>query len=145
MAHQSKNQQPSLKRKIQLVLNSIDCLGVRSQYIIFSEEANVGTAIYLFLSLSMPYFCLYILDTIHFNAAADVMLWRNKKISGSVLGSATVLWLLFEWLNYHFLTLICFALVLVMLAQFLWTNASERFSRYVCNLHYSHFLSCISW
>nr|GMD82083.1 reticulon-like protein B8 [Ipomoea batatas] len=56
------------------------------------------------------------------------MLWRNKTISGSVLGSATVIWLLFEWLNYHLLTLICFAIVMLMLGQFLWVNAIEKFS-----------------
>ncbi|MED6218284.1 Reticulon-like protein B8 [Stylosanthes scabra] len=56
--------------------------------------------------------------------SADVLLWRNKKISASVLTGATVVWILFEWLNYHLLTLLCFALVLVMLLQFLWSNAS---------------------
>ncbi|XP_019182276.1 PREDICTED: reticulon-like protein B8 isoform X2 [Ipomoea nil] len=60
--------------------------------------------------------------------AADVMLWRNKTISGSVLGSATIIWLLFEWLNYHLLTLVCFAIVMLMLGQFLWVNAAEKFS-----------------
>ncbi|KAJ1383406.1 Reticulon [Sesbania bispinosa] len=43
---------------------------------------------------------------------ADVLLWRNKKISSTVLTGATTVWVLFEWLNYHFLTLLCFALVL---------------------------------
>ncbi|CAI0461149.1 unnamed protein product [Linum tenue] len=56
--------------------------------------------------------------------SADVLLWRNKKISASVLGSATAMWVLFEWLNYHFLTLLCLALVLGMLVQFLWRNVS---------------------
>ncbi|KAE8680731.1 Reticulon-like protein B8 [Hibiscus syriacus] len=55
--------------------------------------------------------------------SADVLLWRNKKISASVLAGATAIWVLFEWLNYHFLTLLCFALVLGMLAQFVWSNA----------------------
>lgn len=61
--------------------------------------------------------------------AADVLLWRNKKISASVLTGATIIWVLFEWLNYHFLTLVCFALVLGMLAQFIWTNASGFLNR----------------
>ncbi|XP_030929727.1 reticulon-like protein B8 isoform X2 [Quercus lobata] len=61
--------------------------------------------------------------------SADVLLWRNKKISASVLTGATAIWVLFEWLNYHFLTLIFFALVLGMLAQFIWTNASGLFNR----------------
>ncbi|XP_021604799.1 reticulon-like protein B8 isoform X2 [Manihot esculenta] len=61
--------------------------------------------------------------------SADVLLWRNKKISASVLSGATAIWVLFEWLNYHLLTLICLAVVLGMLAQFVWTNASGLFSR----------------
>ncbi|XP_022136522.1 reticulon-like protein B8 [Momordica charantia] len=61
--------------------------------------------------------------------SADVLLWRNKKISASVLSGATIIWVLFEWLNYHFLTLVCFALVLGMLAQFIWTNASGFVNR----------------
>ncbi|CAN1759281.1 Reticulon-like protein B8 [Linum perenne] len=56
--------------------------------------------------------------------SADVLLWRNKKISASVLASATAVWVLFEWLNYHFLTLVCLFLVLGMLAQFMWRNVS---------------------
>ncbi|EEF40861.1 reticulon-like protein B8 [Ricinus communis] len=61
--------------------------------------------------------------------SADVLLWRNKKISASVLTGATAIWILFEWLNYHFLTLVCLALVLGMLAQFVWTNASGLVNR----------------
>lgn len=62
--------------------------------------------------------------------AADVLLWRNKKISSSVLTCATVIWVLFEWLNYHFLTLIAFALFLGMLIQFAWSSASVVLNRY---------------
>lgn len=61
--------------------------------------------------------------------SADVLLWRNKRISGSVLAGATVIWLLFEWLNYHFLTLLCLALVLSMTALFLWSNAAIFINR----------------
>ncbi|KDO44767.1 hypothetical protein CISIN_1g025770mg [Citrus sinensis] len=61
--------------------------------------------------------------------SADVLLWRNKKISASVLMGATAIWVLFEWLNYHFLTIVCFALVLGMLAQFFWVNISGLFNR----------------
>lgn len=50
-------------------------------------------------------------------------------MSASVLGGATVVWVLFEWLNYNFLSLTCFALVIVLLAQFLWTNASSMLNK----------------
>ncbi|CAM8940423.1 unnamed protein product [Rhodiola kirilowii] len=56
--------------------------------------------------------------------SADVLLWRNKKVSASVLSSATAVWILFEWLNYNFLTLVNFSLIIGMLGQFMWSNAS---------------------
>ncbi|XP_056693631.1 reticulon-like protein B8 [Spinacia oleracea] len=61
--------------------------------------------------------------------SADVLLWRNKKISASFLVGATVVWVMFEWLNYNFLPLVCFAVALGMLAQFLWSNASGFMNR----------------
>lgn len=54
--------------------------------------------------------------------SADVLLWRNKKISSSVLALATAVWVFFEWLGYHFLTIVCFALVLGMVVQFAWSS-----------------------
>lgn len=63
------------------------------------------------------------------HVAADVLLWRNKKISASVLTSATIIWVVFEWLNYNLLTIVGFILVLGMLAQFVWSNASGMLNR----------------
>ncbi|KAL2330220.1 hypothetical protein Fmac_017801 [Flemingia macrophylla] len=54
---------------------------------------------------------------------ADVLLWRNKKISGGVLGGATAVWILFEMLEYHLLTLVCHILILLLAVLFLWSNA----------------------
>lgn len=59
---------------------------------------------------------------------ADVLLWRNKKISSSVLALATAIWVFFEWLDYHFLTIVSFALVLGMVVQFVWSNFSNMLS-----------------
>ncbi|KAK9663872.1 hypothetical protein RND81_14G003800 [Saponaria officinalis] len=70
--------------------------------------------------------------------SADVLLWRNKKISASVLAVATFIWVMFEWLNYHFLSLICFGLALAMLAQFLWSNASGFLNRERSNVPRIH-------
>jgi hypothetical protein len=61
-----------------------------------------------------------------FLAAADVLLWRNKKISSSVLAVATLLWVFFEWLDYHLLTIVSFAVVLGMAAQFGWSMFSSN-------------------
>jgi len=55
---------------------------------------------------------------------ADVFLWRNKKVSGAVLGGATAIWVLFELLEYHFLTLVSHGLILTLVGLFLWSNAS---------------------
>ncbi|KAF9609712.1 hypothetical protein IFM89_018160 [Coptis chinensis] len=63
--------------------------------------------------------------------SADVLLWRNKKISASVLTGATAIWVIFEWLNYHLLTMVFFALLIGMLAQFAWSNASRLVNRQV--------------
>ncbi|KDP28552.1 hypothetical protein JCGZ_14323 [Jatropha curcas] len=54
---------------------------------------------------------------------ADVLLWRNKKISASVLGVATAIWVLFELIEYHLLTLACHILILSLAVLFLWSNA----------------------
>lgn len=61
--------------------------------------------------------------------SADVLLWRNKKISAGVLGAATAIWVIFEWLNYNFLSMLCFALMIGMIAQFVWSNASGLLNR----------------
>ncbi|KAH9603719.1 hypothetical protein KSS87_007075 [Heliosperma pusillum] len=57
--------------------------------------------------------------------AADVFMWRNKKISATVLGVATVIWFLFELLEYHLLTLVCHILIFTLSVLFLWSNASK--------------------
>ncbi|KAK9668061.1 hypothetical protein RND81_13G032800 [Saponaria officinalis] len=56
--------------------------------------------------------------------AADVLLWRDKKISAGVLGTVTAVWMLFEVFEYHLLTLICHLLILTLAVLFLWSNAS---------------------
>lgn len=55
---------------------------------------------------------------------ADVFLWRNKKVSGGVLAVATVIWVLFELIEYHLLTLVCHSLIVSLAILFLWSNAS---------------------
>ncbi|QCD87818.1 Reticulon [Vigna unguiculata] len=59
--------------------------------------------------------------------------WRNKKISASVLGGATAAWVLFELLEYHFLTLVCHILILLLTVLFLWSSA-HTFIHKGCNV-----------
>lgn len=61
--------------------------------------------------------------------SADLLLWRNKKISSSVLAGATLIWAFFEWLDYHLLSILCLALIVGMVAQFSWSNASSIMNR----------------
>ncbi|KAL6123163.1 hypothetical protein ACLB2K_075686 [Fragaria x ananassa] len=56
---------------------------------------------------------------------ADVLLWRDKKESASVLGAATVLWIFFECLEYHLITLFCHIMILFLAVFFLWSNGSS--------------------
>ncbi|KAI7741984.1 hypothetical protein M8C21_008697 [Ambrosia artemisiifolia] len=55
---------------------------------------------------------------------ADLLLWKDKKVSGGILGGATIIWFLFEVLEYHLLTLVCHSLILTLATLFLWSNAS---------------------
>ncbi|CAM8990485.1 unnamed protein product [Rhodiola kirilowii] len=55
---------------------------------------------------------------------ADIFLWRDKKASGSVLGGITAVYVLFELLEYHLLTLVCHLAILALAVSFLWSNAS---------------------
>ncbi|XP_065858718.1 reticulon-like protein B4 [Euphorbia lathyris] len=69
---------------------------------------------------------------------ADIFLWRNKKVSGGVLGGVTAMWILFELIEYHFLTLICHGLILALAILFLWSNASTFINKsppHIPNVH----------
>ncbi|KAK1438591.1 hypothetical protein QVD17_04400 [Tagetes erecta] len=55
---------------------------------------------------------------------ADLLLWKDKKVSGGILGGVTVIWFLFEVLEYYLLSLVCHSLILTLAMLFLWSNAS---------------------
>ncbi|AQK69966.1 Reticulon-like protein B2-like [Zea mays] len=55
---------------------------------------------------------------------ADVLLWKDKKTSAAVVGGATVLWVLFEIVEYHLLTLVSHVLIAALTILFLWSNAT---------------------
>lgn len=61
--------------------------------------------------------------------AADMLLWRKKKISAAVLGGATAVWVLLTLLEYRFLTLVSHLLILLLSTSFLWSNAMRTFIR----------------
>lgn len=56
--------------------------------------------------------------------AADIFLWRDKKVTAGVVGVATAVWVLFELLEYHLLTLVCHLLILGLVLIFAWSHGS---------------------
>uniref|UniRef100_A0A7N0SVP4 Reticulon-like protein n=1 Tax=Kalanchoe fedtschenkoi TaxID=63787 RepID=A0A7N0SVP4_KALFE len=69
---------------------------------------------------------------------ADIFLWRDKKASGSVLGAITAIYVLFELLEYHLLTLICHVAILALAVSFLWSNASTFINKSPPNIPKVH-------
>lgn len=61
--------------------------------------------------------------------AADLFLWRDKQRSASILAGATVLWILFECMEYHFLTFVCHVLILSLAILFIWINSAAFLKR----------------
>ncbi|XP_077216272.1 reticulon-like protein B5 [Tasmannia lanceolata] len=61
--------------------------------------------------------------------SADIILWRNKQISAGILVGVTVVWLLFEWLGYHLLTLLCHSFILLLGVLFCWSNISSAINK----------------
>ncbi|XP_038980389.1 reticulon-like protein B1 isoform X2 [Phoenix dactylifera] len=61
--------------------------------------------------------------------SADIILWRNKQMSGSILSGVTIIWLLFEWMGYHLLTFICHSLIFLLVVSFIWSNAASFVNR----------------
>ncbi|CAL1381349.1 unnamed protein product [Linum trigynum] len=53
---------------------------------------------------------------------ADLILWRNKQLSGSIFGGVTFVWLCFEWTGYHLVTFLCHSLILILATLFLSAN-----------------------
>ncbi|GFY97383.1 VIRB2-interacting protein 2 [Actinidia rufa] len=88
-------------------------------YRLFGREKPVHKG---FRSLKSLYVDLFHLLRIR---AADIFLWRDKKVSAGVLGVATVIWVLFELLEYHLLSLVCHILILSLAILFLWSNATK--------------------
>lgn len=55
---------------------------------------------------------------------ADVLLWKDKKMSAAVIGGATVIWVLFEVVEYNFLPLVSHVLIGALAVVFLWSKAT---------------------
>lgn len=58
---------------------------------------------------------------------ADVLLWRNRNVSAALLIGITVIWFLFEVVEYNFVTLVCHLSITTLLVIFIWRTAAELF------------------
>ncbi|KAJ4826523.1 hypothetical protein Tsubulata_023966 [Turnera subulata] len=58
---------------------------------------------------------------------ADVLLWRNKRISAALFMGMSLLWFLFEVVEYNFVTLFCHISITTMLIVFIWRSGAEFF------------------
>ncbi|CAH8380646.1 unnamed protein product [Eruca vesicaria subsp. sativa] len=83
------------------------------------KESSIKTKIYRLFGREMPVHKVF-----GGGKPADIFLWRNKKVSGGVLGAATLSWILFELLQYNLLTLFGHVSILVLAVLFLWSSAT---------------------
>jgi uncharacterized membrane-anchored protein YitT (DUF2179 family) len=63
-------------------------------------------------------------------SAADALLWRNKLISGGILGLATLLYFVLEHSGYTLLTIISNILLISIAVLFIWSNGAVFLKRY---------------
>ncbi|TVU35474.1 hypothetical protein EJB05_17365, partial [Eragrostis curvula] len=55
---------------------------------------------------------------------ADILLWKDRNWSAGVLVGATLIWYLFDVVEYNIVPLLCQIDILAMLVIFIWSNAS---------------------
>ncbi|XVF09544.1 hypothetical protein REPUB_Repub07fG0103200 [Reevesia pubescens] len=58
---------------------------------------------------------------------ADVLLWRDEKLSAALLIGVTAIWFLFEVAEYNLVTLLCHISIATMLVIFIWCMSAEYF------------------
>jgi hypothetical protein len=64
-------------------------------------------------------------------AAADVLLWKDRNLSAGVLAGATLIWFLFDVVEYNIVPLLCQIAIFTMLVIFIASNAAPLFDMYV--------------
>ncbi|TKY50881.1 Reticulon protein B9 [Spatholobus suberectus] len=55
---------------------------------------------------------------------ADILLWEDKRSSAAIVAGFSIIWFLFEVVEYNFLTLLCHILMALMIILFVWYNAA---------------------
>ncbi|KAJ0827316.1 hypothetical protein HanRHA438_Chr17g0824271 [Helianthus annuus] len=59
---------------------------------------------------------------------ADILLWRNKAISGAHFIGMMGIWFLFEVAEYNLVTFFCHVTITTMLVVFIWSNGARAFN-----------------
>nr|KAJ0189674.1 hypothetical protein LSAT_V11C800446170 [Lactuca sativa] len=59
--------------------------------------------------------------------AANILLWRDKAVSGAVFIGVLTLWFLFEVAEYNLVTFLCHFTITLMLVIFIWSNGAKVF------------------
>ncbi|CAL9201121.1 unnamed protein product [Musa hybrid cultivar] len=63
-------------------------------------------------------------DVLGGGKVAGIVLWRDKRLSAAILVAVTVVWLLFEVMEYNLLPLLCHISIAAMLLVFIWSNGA---------------------
>ncbi|XP_064950700.1 reticulon-like protein B9 [Musa acuminata AAA Group] len=63
-------------------------------------------------------------DVLGGGKVAAIVLWRDKRLSAAILIAVTVVWLLFEVMEYNLLPLLCHISIAAMLLVFIWSNGA---------------------
>ncbi|MCO5570794.1 hypothetical protein L7F22_024522 [Adiantum nelumboides] len=61
--------------------------------------------------------------------SADVLLWRKNFFSAGFLAVATAIWVLFEWIGYHFVSVVSFFLLAIIVSLFAWSYGASVLNR----------------
>ena len=93
------------------------------------ELASLLECFIAYIVCLVQYILMPFVDYFVVLAAADIILWRNKQMSGGILAGVTIIWLLFEWMGYHLLTCICHSLIFLLAVSFIWFNAASIVNR----------------
>ncbi|PSS08386.1 Reticulon-like protein [Actinidia chinensis var. chinensis] len=68
-----------------------------------------------------------IYDILGRGKVADVLLWRDKRVSAGILVAVSIIWLLFKGVEYNFVTLLCHIIITTILVIFIWCMTADIF------------------
>ncbi|CAI9784641.1 unnamed protein product [Fraxinus pennsylvanica] len=74
---------------------------------------------------NVPFFGKSVHGVLGGGKMADTLLWKNYKVSGGVLGGATLTWFLLEVIGFHVLSIVCRVLLLALSVLFAWSCGAK--------------------